>query len=55
MVALLAFAMLGCDSDIETTEPIIPPPQNIDKLIITQENSDVIIASTISSIGILRN
>lgn len=53
---LSLFVLIGCDSsEITTTEPIIPPPQNADKLIINQENSDIMIASVISSIGILRD
>ena len=53
---LSLFVLMGCNSndDITTTPPIIPPPQNADKLIINQENSDIVIASIISSIGILR-
>ncbi len=50
------FILIGCNSsDITITEPIIPPPQNKDKIIINEANSDFIIASTISSIGILRD
>ncbi|MBL0721699.1 MAG: hypothetical protein JJV88_03880 [Sulfurovum sp.] len=53
---LSLFVLIGCDSnEITTTEPIIPPPQNEDKLIINQDNSDIVIASIISSLGILRD
>ncbi len=56
LFVLSLFVLIGCDSsEITTTEPIIPPPQNADKLIINQENSDIVIASIISSIGILRD
>jgi len=57
LYVLSLFVLIGCDSssDIRITDPIIPPPQNADKLIINEENSDIVIASIISSIGVLRD
>ena len=55
ILSMLILSGCNSSSDITTTDPIIPPPQNPDKLIINEENSDIVIASIISSIGILRD
>ena len=51
---LFILSLVGCGSDsVTTTPPIAPPVVNPDKLVINQDNSDLIIASTIGSIKTL--
>ena len=51
---LFILSLVGCGSDsVTTTPPIPPPPVNPDKLVINQDNSALVIASTIGSIKTL--